>query len=78
MAAKNAARFDYWVHRLLETFIIGAILIVATFVIGGLRLYCWLSPNGHQWVTLPGDNMFVPAMPDECRRCGKQREPGRS
>lgn len=56
-----------------DILIIGIILTIALFVVGALRLYCSLSGRGHDWESFPGDDYFVPAMPDECRRCGARR-----
>lgn len=59
--------------NLLDVLFIGSLLLVAVLVIGILRLWCWISPYGHDWETFSADTPFNPNLPDECRRCGKKR-----
>lgn len=66
-----------WVNHLAgnvsRTLIIGIILIIAIGVVAILRLYCILCRHGHDWEAFPGDDMFIPTRPDQCRACGKRR-----
>lgn len=73
MTTKAAAQAGSLALNLLQTFFIATVLFIAMLVVGCLRITCWLSSSGHQWVSNPGDDMFIPAMPDQCQRCGKQR-----
>jgi hypothetical protein len=74
MSVKTAAKVGNVTQNLLQTLFIALVLFVGGMVVGCLRLYCWLSPRGHQWVTSGDNDMRTPSILNRCQRCGKRRD----